>query len=110
MPQVDFTLEDLKQVFATKDDLRNFGTKDELSAMRDDIKRLPTRDDVLSIVHEEFVKFEPKVKRIVRFEIVEAEARIKTEIKHYVDAEHQDLKARLGRFGQAAASLLSSEP
>ena len=36
MPRVDFTIEDLKKVFATKADLERFATKDDLqSAVRD---------------------------------------------------------------------------
>jgi hypothetical protein len=33
MATVDFTLDDLKKIFATKDDLKNFATKDDIREM-----------------------------------------------------------------------------
>jgi hypothetical protein len=48
MAQVDFTLEDLKEVFATKDDLATFATKDDLQrfASKDDLLAFATKDDL----------------------------------------------------------------
>ena len=40
MPTVDFTLEDLKQIFATKEDLAGFATKEDLAgfATKEDLR------------------------------------------------------------------------
>lgn len=67
MATVDFTLDDLKRVFATKDEIR----------------------------------------KIVKEEVAESEARIKTEIKHFVDVDHSELKGRMVRFGKAAVEIFS---
>jgi len=80
MATVDFTLEDLKQVFATKDDVRE-------------------------IVREELIGFEPKVRKIVKFENMESEGRIKAEIKHFVEVDNIELKQRF----KNAAAIFNSE-
>lgn len=48
MPTVDFTLNDLKEVFATKGDLTVFASKDDLQrfATKNDLQRFATKEDL----------------------------------------------------------------
>src|SRR6266496_459611 len=48
MPQVDFTLDDLKQVFAAKEDLKPFATKEDLKgfATKEDLRVFATKGDL----------------------------------------------------------------
>ena len=54
MATVDFTIEDLKKVFATKDDLKNSATRDDLKnfATKDDQKKFATKDDIREMIEE----------------------------------------------------------
>ena len=45
------------------------------------------------------------MRKIVKFEVVESEGRIKQEIKHFVAVDNSELKKRLKR----AAAVLGSE-
>ena len=64
MATVDFTIEDLKKVFATKDDLKNFATKDDIKGMIEE-----SEERIVSAVNASFEAYDERYE--VRFVAIE---------------------------------------
>jgi hypothetical protein len=100
MATVDFTLEDLKKVFSTKDDLNGVETRLKLQVANSESR-------VKDVMKLEIADSEERIKNVMKLEVADSEARIKREIKHFVDVDHNDLKGRMVKFGKSAVEIFS---
>jgi len=119
MATVDFTLEDLREIFATKEDLATFATKSDLAAFatkddltgfatKNDLTRFATRDDLANFAtRDDLLAFASKqdVQEIVDHAIGVAKDELQGELKHITKMLEEDYLAESGRLTRVSRRL-----